>query len=174
MNEEFKNMMDAAVEDFGKAYRNWGLSKLKGQIVGLLLLHHEPLSLDDIAAALHVTKGSVSTIARQLGESGLIRKVWLKGDRKDYYQIVPDVFNTTSGYNLKLLRDNQLIAQKYTSILAGLLDSAPIDKKEELHIYLARMTEMNEFYTMMVEMFIRFVAEWEGKYQEQCAGSRWT
>lgn len=173
MHEEFKNMLDAAVEDFGKAYRNWGLSKLKGQIIGLLLFHSEPLSLDDITAALHVTKGSISTIARQLEEAGLVRKVWLKGDRKDYYQVVPDVFNTSGGHNLKLLRDNQLIAQKYMSTLTELIDSAPVDEKERLQICLARMTEMNEFYTMMVEMFIRFVAEWEGQYQEQCAGSRW-
>ena len=173
MNEEFKQMLDAAVEDFGKAYRNWGLSKLKGQIVGLLLFHHEPLSLDDMTSALHVTKGSVSTVARQLEEGNLIRRVWFKGDRKDYYQIVSDVFNTASGHNMKLLRDNQLIAQKYMGILSGLVDSSSGEEKKRLKLYLARMKEMNEFYTMMVEMFIRFVAEWEGKYQEQCTGSRW-
>jgi len=165
MNEELKRMRDVAVEDFGKAYNNWGLSKLKGRIVGLLLFNQGSLSLDDIANELHVTKGSVSTVARQLEEVGLIRKVWVKGDRKDYYEIVSDVFSTTSEHNLKLLKDNQLIAQKYMNILTRMLDSVENESNQELEIYLDRMTEMNEFYSMLVDMFERFITEWKGKFE---------
>lgn len=165
MNEELKRMRDVAVEDFGKAYNNWGLSKLKGRIVGLLLFNQRPLSLDDIANELHVTKGSVSTIARQLEECGLIRKVWVKGDRKDYYEIVSDVFSTTSEHNFKLLNDNLLIAQKYTNFLSRMLDSASPEGKLELEVYLDRMTEMQEFYAMLVDMFERFITEWKGKFE---------
>ena len=165
MNEELNEIRDIAVEDFGKAYNNWGLSKLKGRIVGLLLFNQMPLSLDDIANELHVTKGSVSTIARQLEEVGLIRKVWVKGDRKDYYEIVSDVFSTTSEHNLKLLKDNVLIAQKYINFLSRTLDSASPEGKLELEVYLDRMTEMQEFYTMLVDMFERFIREWKGKFE---------
>ena len=165
MNEELKQIRDVAVEDFGKAYNNWGLSKLKGRIVGLLLFNQMPLSLDDIANELHVTKGSVSTVARQLEEVGLIRKVWVKGDRKDYYEIVSDVFSTTSEHNLKLLKDNLLIAQKYMNFLSRMLDSASLEGRGELEVYLDRMTEMQEFYTMLVDMFERFIAEWKGKFE---------
>ncbi|UCE19230.1 MAG: MarR family transcriptional regulator [Gemmatimonadota bacterium] len=165
MIEELKEMRDVAVEDFGKAYNNWGLSKLKGRIVGLLLFNQMPLSLDDIANELHVTKGSVSTVARQLEEGGLIRKVWVKGDRKDYYEIVSDVFSTTSEHNLKLLKDNLLIAQKYKNFLSRILDSASPEDKLELEVYLDRMTEMQEFYAMLVDTFERFITEWKGKFE---------
>ena len=165
MNEELKRMRDVAVEDFGKAYNNWGLSKLKGRIVGLLLFNQKPLSLDDIANDLHVTKGSVSTIARQLEEGGLIRKVWVKGDRKDYYEIVSDVFRTTSEHNLKLLKDNLFIAQKYINFLSGMMNSASPEGKLELEVYLDRMAEMQEFYALLVDMFERFITEWTEKFE---------
>ena len=165
MNEELKQLRDMAVEDFGKAYDNWGLSKLKGRIVGLLLFNQKPLSLDNIANDLHVTKGSVSTVARQLEEGGLIKKVWIKGDRKDYYEIVPDVFSTSSEHNLKLLKDNLLIAQKYINFLSKMLDSASHEITQELGVYLDRITEMNEFYTLLVDMFEKFITEWKGKFE---------
>ena len=165
MNEELKQLRDIAVEDFGKAYDNWGLSKLKGRIVGLLLFNQMPLSLDDIANELHVTKGSVSTVARQLEEGGLIRKVWVKGDRKDYYEIVSDVFSTTSEHNLKLLKDNLLIAQKYMNFLSRMLNSASPEGRLELDVYLDRMTEMQQFYAMLVDTFERFITEWKAKLE---------
>ena len=35
--------------------------------------------------ALAISKGSASTAVRQLEQWGAVRKVWVKGDRKDYY-----------------------------------------------------------------------------------------
>jgi DNA-binding transcriptional regulator GbsR (MarR family) len=46
----------------------------------------EPQSLDDLAERLHISKGSASMAVRQLEAWGALRQVWIKGDRKDYYQ----------------------------------------------------------------------------------------
>jgi len=163
MPEELKHLRDTAVEDFGNAYDSWGLSKLKGRIVGLLLFSRKALSLDDISNELHVTKGSVSTTARQLEQGGLVRKVWVKGDRKDYYEIVTDVFSTTSEHNLKLVKNNLLIAQRYVDSLSKILDPAAYEGRQEVEVYLERMVEMREFYAMLVDVFERFITEWKEK-----------
>lgn len=61
------------------------INRVGGQIYALLFLADEPLSLDDIAEKLQVSKSNVSINIRMLEEYNLVRKVWVKGSRKDYY-----------------------------------------------------------------------------------------
>lgn len=61
------------------------INRVGGQIYALLFLSEEPLSLDDISERLAVSKSNVSINIRMLEEYNLVRKVWVKGSRKDYY-----------------------------------------------------------------------------------------
>lgn len=61
------------------------INKVGGQIYALLFLNEEPLSLDDISERLCVSKSNISINIRLLEEYKLVRKVWIKGSRKDYY-----------------------------------------------------------------------------------------
>lgn len=62
------------------------LNRVCGQIYALLFLSPKPLSLDDIVSELRVSKGSVSINIRILEDYKLVKKVWVKGSRKDYYE----------------------------------------------------------------------------------------
>ena len=59
-----------------------------GEIYGLLYLASEPMSAPEIADAISISKGSVSTGTRQLLILGCIRKVWLQEERKDCFVAV--------------------------------------------------------------------------------------
>ncbi|MBI4224400.1 MAG: ArsR family transcriptional regulator [Deltaproteobacteria bacterium] len=61
------------------------INKVGGQMYALLYLSEEPLSLDDIAEKLAVSKSNVSINIRLLEDYDLVRKVWVKGSRKDFY-----------------------------------------------------------------------------------------
>jgi HTH-type transcriptional regulator, glycine betaine synthesis regulator len=77
----------------------FGLPRSLGQIYGLLYLASGPLSLDDIAALLGISKASVSTGTRQLAAWGGIRQVWVLGERRDHFEVEPDLANLLrSGY----------------------------------------------------------------------------
>lgn len=67
-----------------------GLPRIAGRILGLLLVSAEPLALDVIAERLGVSRASVSTDARRLVEQGLLERVGLPGDRKDYYRMAAE------------------------------------------------------------------------------------
>lgn len=79
------------VDELGLQWEATGLSRIAGRIAGLLILQAEPLSLDEIASALCVSKGSVSHEARRLAELGLLRPTTKPGDRRDYYVVAPDL-----------------------------------------------------------------------------------
>ena len=59
-----------------------------GEIYGLLYLSPDPMSALEIAEAISISKGSVSTGTRQLLAHGCIRKVWQQEERKDYFVAV--------------------------------------------------------------------------------------
>jgi DNA-binding transcriptional regulator GbsR (MarR family) len=76
----------------GHAAESNGLSPIAGRLFAMLLLSEAPRSLDDIAAALEVSKASISTEARRLVERGVVERVRHAGDRRDYYELAPDFF----------------------------------------------------------------------------------
>lgn len=79
---------DRFIESAGKISANMlGLvNKIGGQIYALLFLSREPLSLDDIADILQVSKGNISVNIRLLEDEKLVKKIWVKGSRRDYYE----------------------------------------------------------------------------------------
>lgn len=68
-----------------------GLPRSTGQIYGLLYLSPKPLSLDDIADLLSISKASASTGTRQLAAWQAVKEVWVPGDRRDHYEALGDL-----------------------------------------------------------------------------------
>ena len=75
----------------GRLSQILGYPKSVGQIYGFLFFAHKPQSLDDIAGELGVSKASVSNGVRQLLAWGIVRQVWVQGDRKEFLEVVGDV-----------------------------------------------------------------------------------
>lgn len=74
------------IEDAGSLTQSIGMGRVLGQMYAYLYFSPEPKNLSDMQEALGISKGSASMTARQLEQWGAVRKVWVKGDRKDYYQ----------------------------------------------------------------------------------------
>jgi len=70
----------------------WGISPTMAQIHGLLYITGEALSMDDIMARLAISRGNVSMNLSKLGEWGLVRRVHKRGNRRDYYESLSDVW----------------------------------------------------------------------------------
>src|SRR5436309_9005965 len=70
----------------------WGISPTMARIHGLLYISGAALSMDDIMARLAISRGNVSMNLSKLVEWGLVRRVHKRGDRRDYYQSLSDVW----------------------------------------------------------------------------------
>src|SRR5438874_12304061 len=70
----------------------WGISPTMAQIHGLLYISGAALSMDDIMARLAISRGNVSMNLSKLVEWGLVRRVHRRGDRRDYYESLNDVW----------------------------------------------------------------------------------
>ena len=84
MDDEVKNTI---IEFYANLAQIEGYPKSLGEIYGIIFYSNEPLCIDDIMEQLGVSKGNVSMNLNKLEELGFIKKVWIKGDRKNYYTI---------------------------------------------------------------------------------------
>jgi len=77
---------EAAVSDIvGRLIEFWGFKRNMGRVWTVLYLSPEPLSSDDLRFALSLSSGAVSMTLSELARWGVVRKVWIQGERKDFY-----------------------------------------------------------------------------------------
>src|SRR2546421_11801125 len=79
------------IEGMGAAAATSGvLSQLQGRIFAVLFLEDHPLSLDEIAQALQLSKSNISINIRGLVEWHLVRRVSVPNSRRDHYEAASD------------------------------------------------------------------------------------
>ena len=71
----------------------WGISRTMAEVHALLYITGSPMCTDEIMDRLGVSRGNVSMSVRSLLEWGVIEKVRLPGDRKEYFQAEQDVWS---------------------------------------------------------------------------------
>src|SRR5258707_3209499 len=88
--ERLSPALQEFVESMGVYFERFALPRIGGRILGLLLIADRPLSLDDMASTLRVSRASISTNMRLLTASSLAEQVSFPGDRRDYYRFGPE------------------------------------------------------------------------------------
>jgi len=105
------------IEDAGNTTQALGVGRVVGQIFAYLYFSEESRTLDDMKEALGISKGSASMGVRQLEQWGAVQRVWVKGDRKDFY--------TANDYFGQIIRNIAIdLMGKRIASLAQSLDSA--------------------------------------------------
>jgi DNA-binding transcriptional regulator GbsR (MarR family) len=89
-------LLDEVEQEFVGLWRSmsslWGISPTMAEIHGLLYITGAALSMDDIMSRLAISRGNVSMNLSKLAEWGLVRRVHKRGDRRDYYESLRDVW----------------------------------------------------------------------------------
>jgi DNA-binding transcriptional regulator GbsR (MarR family) len=146
--------METATSQFtdrmGLLYETEGRPRIAGRILGYLLVSDDPRSLDQIAAALGVSKASVSTNARMLAEQGVLERACRAGDRHDYYGVAPDLFSRTMAERLKRW-------QRFTQAVGEARRTLPI-RSERVR---ARLRGYETAYAYMVDAIGHALDRWE-------------
>jgi DNA-binding transcriptional regulator GbsR (MarR family) len=85
-----------AVERFilhwGDMGSQWGVNRSVSQIHALLYLSERPLTAEEIAATLGLARSNVSNSIRLLVAWDLVRRVPVKGDRREHFEAETDVW----------------------------------------------------------------------------------
>lgn len=96
VSPEMAERMASAREQFvtlwGQMGSSWGIPRTMAQVHALLMVHGEPMNTDDVMDALAISRGNASQTLRRLVDWGIVHRVHLKGDRKEYFEAEGDVW----------------------------------------------------------------------------------
>ena len=137
------------VEGMGRYFEQFGISRIGGRILGLLMLAEEPLSLDDMATTLSVSRASISTNIRLITAAGLAELVTKPGDRRDYYHFTHDAW----GHSLYIELKSLLPLRRMTARALAALE--PDDQEAR-----ARLEDAVDFCDYFIEEHHRIIAGW--------------
>jgi DNA-binding transcriptional regulator GbsR (MarR family) len=147
------------IERMGLALESDGLPRIAGRIFGLLLVSEDAHSLDDLAAELRVSKGSVSTNARLLEQRGLLERVCRPADRRDYYSVPPDLFIHTMAQRLARW-------QRFHEAIGAARTSLPIRSPEVRD----RLEEYEQAYAYMSQVIREALTRWQASRDDRLTG----
>lgn len=138
-NELAADVRRRMVDIGGRAAQDLGLSRVVGQILLHLYLQPSECSLDQIAADLGLSKASVCIGIRQVEDLGLIKRVWKKGDRRNYYRSADNIASALrQGLLTFLTQKIQSVAREMDAV-HEILESAPQEMcKDESVAFLKR------------------------------------
>ncbi|WPO84059.1 helix-turn-helix domain-containing protein [Chryseobacterium sp. JJR-5R] len=80
------------IQTWGTFATNWGINRTMAQVHALLLSSEKPLSTDEVMEQLEVSRGNANMNLRALMDWGIVKKEFVKGDRKEYFTAEKDVW----------------------------------------------------------------------------------
>lgn len=92
------------VETGGRTSQDLGLGRIVGQVLVFLYLQPLACSLEELEEELGLSKASISVAARQLEQLGLVKRVWVKGERKKFYRSADNIGQALQQGLLSLVR----------------------------------------------------------------------
>lgn len=150
MHENLVAVNNSTVAGLGRLARFFGFSEVMGRLYGTLLMTPGPLSLDDLADGLKISKGSVSMNMRALERWGMAKEVWMKGERKKYYAAEHDLWQVIRNVlNSRERREVQVAIQVLSESVEKLQNAegelSPEDR-ELAKFYLERIDDLRAFF----------------------------
>jgi len=80
------------ISSWGAFGTHWGINRTMAQIHALLLISPDPVTQDDIMEELNISRGNTNMNIRELINWGLVERVILSGERKEYFTAEKDIW----------------------------------------------------------------------------------
>ncbi|HSH01121.1 MAG TPA: hypothetical protein VLL52_01295 [Anaerolineae bacterium] len=141
---------NSTVAGLGRLARFFGFSEVMGRLYGTLLLHPAPLSLDDLSERLEISKGSVSMNMRSLERWGMANEVWVRGERKKYYEAEADLWqvirNVLGGRERREVQQALLVLGESIEKLKEAQAELDPEDRALAEFYLERVASLQAFF----------------------------
>jgi len=139
------------IESMGLVYQADNLPRIAGRIIGLLMVTDDLFTLQELADALEVSRGSISTNTRLLEQFGMTERVARSGERQSYYRLTDDPYS-------KVMRGAGQRLRKARDIVNNALKKIPKTNKGAQK----NLKEISRFYDITVKGIDDIVDEYSG------------
>lgn len=161
MHESLIGVQDSTVAGLGRLAGFFGFSDVMGRLYGILLLNPEPMSLDELAEGLQISKGSVSMNMRSLERWGMAKEVWVRGERKKYYMAESDLWtvirNVLSGREMREVQlALEVLGDSVEQLKQAEHELTP-EEQDQAAYFLERIDDLRAFFQLAQMALTTFV-----------------
>lgn len=88
----------------GRLMEFWGFKRHMGRVWAILYLSDQPLTAADLRDRLALSSGAVSMTVSELSRWGVVRKVFVQGERRDFFEAEGNLWKMIS----RVLREREM------------------------------------------------------------------
>src|SRR5436305_8385162 len=94
--QQLRTAQDLFIRRWGEMGQTWGINRTMAEIHALLYITAQPLCTDEVMERLNISRGNASMSLRALCDWGIVRRLHKRGERREYFESLTDVWEMFS------------------------------------------------------------------------------
>jgi DNA-binding transcriptional regulator GbsR (MarR family) len=160
-HQRLRTAQDLFIRRWGEMGQTWGINRTMAEIHALLYIVGQPLCTDDVMERLNISRGNASMNLRALCDWGIIRRLHKRGERREYFESLSDVWEMFSIIAAERKRREMDPVLETIKQCQKLLDESSIGKsaakRQDVQLTRQRLAGMEEFMAVTNKIFQQFV-----------------
>ena len=159
--QKLRDAQDTFIRRWGEMGQTWGINRTMAEIHALLYIVGQPLCTDDVMERLHISRGNASMSLRGLCDWGIVRRLHKRGERREYFESLSDVWEMFSIIAAERKRREMDPVLETIKQCQHLLSESSLGKsaakQPEVQITRQRLAGMEDFMTVTNKIFQQFI-----------------
>jgi HTH-type transcriptional regulator, glycine betaine synthesis regulator len=159
--QQLRVAQDLFIRRWGEMGQTWGINRTMAEIHALLYICGTPLCTDDVMDRLNISRGNASMSLRALCDWGIIRRLHKRGERREYFESLTDVWEIFSIIAAERKRREMDPVLETIKQCQTMLGESALGKnaanQETVQITRQRLAGMEEFMEVTNRIFQQFV-----------------
>ena len=159
--QQLRNVQDTFIRRWGEMGQTWGINRTMAEIHALLYITGQPLCTDDVMERLNISRGNASMSLRALCDWGIIRRLHKRGERREYFESLEDVWEMFSIIAAERKRREMDPVLETIKQCQKMIDESSLGKsaakQEPIRITRERLAGMEEFMSVTNKIFQQFI-----------------
>ena len=148
-SSQLEKVREDFIAQWGVMGTQWGINRTMAQVHALLMTSVEPMSTDEVMAALDISRGNAHTNLKELVNWGLLRIVTKKGERREFFEGEKDVWEM---FRLIMKERKRRELDPALAVLTRCKKETASLKSVEAKAFNQQMGELEEFVTLASKM----------------------
>ena len=159
--QQLRNVQDTFIRRWGEMGQTWGINRTMAEIHALCYITAQPVCTDDVMERLNISRGNASMSLRALCDWGIIRRLHKRGERREYFESLEDVWEMFSIIAAERKRREMDPVLETIRQCQQMLDESHLGKaaakQEAVQLTRQRLSGMEEFMTVTNKIFQQFI-----------------
>lgn len=157
---QLKVAQDLFIRRWGEMGQTWGINRTMAEIHAFLYITGQPQCTDDVMERLNISRGNASMSLRALCDWGIITRLHKRGERREYFESLSDVwemFSIIAAERKRREMDPVLETIKQCQRMLEEEAAGDTSAREAVAITQHRLAGMEEFMSVTNRIFQQFV-----------------